>query len=255
MMAPRICSAVCSSFAFRAASHSEQLRIQSSFAFRAASHSEQLRISPSSLFRIVLAVIAMKTSGLFALSGAALSGAALLQGVSAACCRSNKCLKGMCSPFHFLPGPNLVTNTIVLGGRPRRRRTRRLFRKPRHHHRDFHRGRNYLHRNETALAETLFYTETVTSTGPVQTETVTRTMTQTLTTTSTELAPGVTSTATNYVEEPSSLKVKARRTDIAAPSGLPEYAPANCADWAKYLKACKCVGVEEPSLLPSRLKP
>ncbi|KAH7625555.1 hypothetical protein B0T09DRAFT_361482 [Sordaria sp. MPI-SDFR-AT-0083] len=226
------------------------LSVSDSVAFRAASHSEQLRISPSSLFRIVLAVIAMKTSGLFALSGAA-----LLQGVSAACCRSNKCLKGMCSPFHFLPGPNLVTNTIVLGGRPRRRRTRRLFRKPRHHHRDFHRGRNYLHRNETALAETLFYTETVTSTGPVQTETVTRTMTQTLTTTSTELAPGVTSTATNYVEEPSSLKVKARRTDIAAPSGLPEYAPANCADWAKYLKACKCVGVEEPSLLPSRLKP
>lgn len=97
---------------------------------------------------------------------------------------------------------------------------------------------------ETALTETLFYTETVTSTGPVQTDTVTRTLTQTLTTISTELAPGVTSTATHYLAEPTVLKIKARRTVVAAPATLPEYASADCADWTKYVKACKCVGVE-----------
>lgn len=93
---------------------------------------------------------------------------------------------------------------------------------------------------ETALTETLFYTETVISTRPVQTDTVTRTLTQTLTTTSTELAPGVTSTATYYLAEPTVF----RRTVEAAPSTLPEYASADCADWTKYVKACKCVGVE-----------
>lgn len=101
---------------------------------------------------------------------------------------------------------------------------------------------------ETALTETLFYTETVTSTGPAKTDTVTQTMTQTITTTSTELAPEVTSTATTYIELPSTLKARALRTFIAAPSGLPEYASADCADWTKYAKACKCVGVEETTV-------
>ncbi|KAJ4342791.1 hypothetical protein N0V85_009840, partial [Neurospora sp. IMI 360204] len=43
---------------------------------------------------------------------------------------------------------------------------------------------------------------------------------------------------------PTVLKVKARRTVVTAPSTLPEYASADCADWTKYVKACKCVGVE-----------
>ncbi|KAK3485467.1 uncharacterized protein B0T23DRAFT_367577 [Neurospora hispaniola] len=184
----------------------------------------------------------MKTLGLFALSGAA-----LLQGVSAACCRSNKCLKAVALADTGLADCSANLGTVTVTSTAAATTSTQTVTTTVDQVTEFTSTTLDLFTEtttETALTETLFYTETVTSTGPVQTDTVTRTLTQTLTTTSTELAPGVTSTATYYLAEPTVFKVKARRTVVAAPSTLPEYASADCADWTKYVKACKCVGVE-----------
>ncbi|KAK3496258.1 hypothetical protein B0T13DRAFT_471121 [Neurospora crassa] len=180
----------------------------------------------------------MKTLGLFALSGAA-----LLQSVSAACCRSNTCLKVVALADTGLADCSANLGTVTVTSTAAATTSTETVTTTVDQVTEFTSTTFDLFTEtttETGLTETLFHTETVTSTGPVQTDTVTRTLTQTLTTTSTELAPGVTSTATYYLAEPTVF----RRTVVTAPSTLPEYASADCADWTKYVKACKCVGVE-----------
>ncbi|KAK3399830.1 hypothetical protein B0T20DRAFT_477665 [Sordaria brevicollis] len=184
----------------------------------------------------------MKTLGLYALSGAT-----LLQGVSAACCRSNKCLKAIALADNGLVDYSANIGTVTVTSTAAATTLTETVTTTLDQVTEFTSTTLNLFTEtttETALTETLFYTETVTSTGPVQTDTVTRTLTQTITATSTKLAPRVTSTTTSYLPEPSVLKVKARQTVGAAPSTLPEYASADCADWTKYLKACKCAGVK-----------
>ena len=105
--------------------------------------------------------------------------------------------------------------------------------------------------SETAATETLYYTETATFTGPVQTDTLTETATDIVTETSTETAPAITITSTIVPTlVPTTLK---KRTVGAMFTSLPEYASADCPDWNKYTKACKCAGAEMMTTITSTI--
>jgi hypothetical protein len=168
----------------------------------------------------------MKNLGLVALSGAA-----LLQVATAACCRSNTCLKAVALQKHdgiadcssnlavtVTPSAVTVTETATV---IQSAVETALFTET---------------TTEIASTETLFYTETTTITASTQTNTVGETVTVPYTTTVFATAAPV--TTTSYIYE---TFVKARQ---AAETTLPEYATAFCDDWNMYAKACKCAGVE-----------
>ncbi|KAK4643804.1 hypothetical protein QC761_404980 [Podospora bellae-mahoneyi] len=160
----------------------------------------------------------------------ALTGAALLQVGSAACCRSNHCLKAVvlanddgiadCSANLVVTlTPSAVTLTETLTVIESAVETA-LFTET---------------STETASTETVLFTETTTITAATQTSIVLETTTVPVTTTVVESASAVTTTAFVYQQQ-----MTAR--DVA--SSLPEYVTDVCADWEKYVKACSCVGIE-----------
>lgn len=133
---------------------------------------------------------------------------------------------------------------------------------------------------EIASTETRILTETTTVTAATETDFLTEIVTVPYTTTVVSLLPEVTSTATNYQDPILTMKkLKARDTltqiseadplptsseasslptsSEVEPStsdtlpALPTYASLVCADWAKYSKACKCVGVTATTVTAS----
>ncbi|KAK4152729.1 hypothetical protein C8A00DRAFT_16007 [Chaetomidium leptoderma] len=171
----------------------------------------------------------MKNLGLVVLSGIA-----LLQGVTAACCRGNRCLKAVVSADQ--DGlDDCAANLVVTATLPARALTETitvvetavataLFTEE---------------LTETAATETLLFTETTTITAS-QTDIVSEIVTVVVTTTDIqEAATTVTSTSTNYQ---AGVTLKARQTASALP--LPDYASAACAGWDQYVNACKCAGFE-----------
>ncbi|KAL2131371.1 hypothetical protein VTI74DRAFT_5182 [Chaetomium olivicolor] len=168
----------------------------------------------------------MKNLGLVALSGAA-----LLQVATAACCRSNTCLKAVAlqedvgiadcsSNLAVTVTPSAVTVTETATVIESAIETA-LFTET---------------TTEIASTETLLFTETTTITVSTETNTVGGTITVPYTTTVFATAAPV--TTTSYVYQ---TFVKARQV---AETFLPKYATASCADWNMYVKACKCAGVE-----------
>ncbi|CCC06726.1 hypothetical protein SMACR_00753 [Sordaria macrospora] len=188
----------------------------------------------------------------------ALSGAALLQGVSAACCRSNKCLKALAlADFEGVmdcksnlivtvtPSASTYTETVTL---VQSAVDTVLFTET---------------TTEIASTATQILTEVVTVTSATETDFLTETVTVPYTTTLVSLLPEITSTSTVYQNAPTVYKLKARLDTLTqideeptetltssspaltspASSALPTYATANCADWSQYSKACKCIGV------------
>ncbi|KAK4201151.1 hypothetical protein QBC40DRAFT_324916 [Triangularia verruculosa] len=167
----------------------------------------------------------------------ALSGAALLQVASAACCRTNKCLKAVvlagddgladCSAIWIVTvTPSAVTLTETLTVVESAVETA-LFTET---------------LTETAATETVLFTQTTTTTAATQTDVILETMTVPVTTIVVESATPVTTTSFVY---------RAQMTARDVAPELPEYATAVCADWDKYLKACSCVGVESLTVTAS----
>ncbi|KAK3386718.1 hypothetical protein B0H63DRAFT_139883 [Podospora didyma] len=165
---------------------------------------------------------------------AALVGAALLQGVAAACCRSNQCLKAIAQA-----GPvalsdcsdNLVITVTVTPSNAISTRTVTIV--------EVADATALVTETttQTASTETLLFTETATITASTQTETVVaEIITVAVTSTSVQEAATVTTTLFNY----EGFTLKARATE----SPLPDYAAAACSDWTKYASACKCAGAE-----------
>lgn len=168
----------------------------------------------------------MKNLGLIALSGTA-----LWQVATAACCRSNTCLKAIAlqedvgiadcsSNLAVTVTPSAVTvtetATVIVSAIETALFTETA--------------------TETASTATLLFTESITITASTETNTVGETITVPYTTTVFATAAGVTTTSYVYPTF-----VKARQV---AENTLPEYATASCADRNMYIKACKCAGVE-----------
>ncbi|KAG7292846.1 hypothetical protein NEMBOFW57_002891 [Staphylotrichum longicolle] len=164
------------------------------------------------------------------LSLVALSGAALLQVATAACCRNNNCLKAIAAPdvagisdcssnlaVTITPSAVTVTDTATV---VESATETALFTET---------------TTEIASTETVRFTETTTITVSTETRTIGDIITVPYTTT--VFATAVPVTTTSYVYQ---TFAKARRV---AETPLPVHATA-CADWDMYVKACKCAGVE-----------
>ncbi|KAK4224089.1 hypothetical protein QBC38DRAFT_486253 [Podospora fimiseda] len=174
---------------------------------------------------------------------ATLSGTALLQLASAACCRSNRCLNAVISAPAGLAdcSANLVvtvtpsatalteTLTVVESAIETILFTEIL--------------------TETAAIETLLFTDVTTVTASTQTNIVSETVTVPVhvTTTIVESATPVITTAFVY---PNSQTLVARQVDST--SSIPEYVTQVCADWEKYIKACGCAGIK-PAIITASL--
>ncbi|KAK3398286.1 hypothetical protein B0T20DRAFT_204001 [Sordaria brevicollis] len=208
----------------------------------------------------------------------ALSGAALLQVASASCCRNNSCFKAVAMAENegvedckanlivtvtpSAPEASTVTETVTL---VQSAVDTVLFTET---------------TTEIASTETRILTETTTVTGATETNFLTEIVTVPYTTTVVSLLPEVTSTATSYQDDILTMKkVKARDTltfiseadplptsseastsEVSTSAdtfpALPTYASLVCADWAKYSKACKCVGVTATTVtLPAASAP
>jgi hypothetical protein len=165
----------------------------------------------------------------------ALSGAALLQVATAACCLSNACLKAValqeqdgiadCSSNLLVTvTPAAVTVTETATVIESAIETALLTETT----------------TQIASTETLLFTEITTVTASTKTNTVGETITVPYTATVFATAPPV--TTTSYVYE---TFAKARQV---GETPLPEYATAFCADWNTYVKACKCAGVERSTV-------
>ncbi|EGO59735.1 hypothetical protein NEUTE1DRAFT_145675 [Neurospora tetrasperma FGSC 2508] len=181
----------------------------------------------------------------------ALSGAALLQVASAACCRSNNCLKAVAlADFEGVmdcksnlivtvtPSASTYTETVTL---VQSAVDTVLFTET---------------TTEIASTETRILTEAITVTSATETDFLTETVTVPYTTTLISLLPEVTSTSTAYQNpiDIETFKVKKARdtlTQIEEANPLPTYATADCADWSQYSKACKCVGVTATTITAS----
>ncbi|KAK3486047.1 uncharacterized protein B0T23DRAFT_244464 [Neurospora hispaniola] len=180
----------------------------------------------------------------------ALSGAALLQVASAACCRNNNCLKAValadfegvmdCKSNLFVtvtPSASTYTETVTL---VQSAVDTVLFTET---------------TTEIASTETRILTEVITVTLATETDFLTETVTVPYTTTLISLLPEVTSTSTAYQNpidiETFKLKARDTLTQIEEANPLPSYATADCADWSQYSKACKCVGVTASTITAS----
>ncbi|EAA33387.1 hypothetical protein GE21DRAFT_6473 [Neurospora crassa] len=181
----------------------------------------------------------------------ALSGAALLQVASAACCRSNNCLKAVAlADFEGVmdcksnlivtvtPSASTYTETVTL---VQSAVDTVLFTET---------------TTEIASTETRILTEVITVTSATtETDFLTETVTISYTTTLISLLPEVTSTSTIYKNHPidiDALKLKARMTQVEEANPLlPTYATADCADWSQYSKACKCIGITASTITAS----
>ncbi|KAK3337942.1 hypothetical protein B0H65DRAFT_308032 [Neurospora tetraspora] len=176
----------------------------------------------------------------------ALSGAALLQVASAACCRSNKCLKAVAlADFEGVmdcesnlivtvtPSASIYTETVTL---VQSAVDTVLFTET---------------TTEIASTETQILTEITTVTAATVTDIITETVTEPYTATLVSLLPEVTSTSTAYQNPPLKLKARDTLTQIEEANPLPTYATADCADWSQYSKACKCVGVTASTITAS----
>ncbi|KAK1783122.1 hypothetical protein QBC45DRAFT_400836 [Copromyces sp. CBS 386.78] len=171
----------------------------------------------------------------------ALSGAALLQDVSAACCRSNKCLKALAlADFDGVMDckSNLIVTVTAAASTYTETATlvqnavdTVLFTET---------------TTEIASTETRILTETLTVTSATETDFLTETVTVPYTTTLVSLLPEITSTSTVYQNFN-----KRTLTQIEEANPLPTYATADCADWSQYSKACKCIGVEASTITAS----
>ena len=101
---------------------------------------------------------------------------------------------------------------------------------------------------ETASTETVVITEATTTTAFTETATNFEvTVTEPFTVTNVETLPATTTTSFQY-ENILTVKLKARETETPS---LPDYASGVCEDWNKYVKACKCAGVEVTTVTAS----
>ncbi|KAK0618928.1 hypothetical protein B0T14DRAFT_536923 [Immersiella caudata] len=165
----------------------------------------------------------------------AASSLALLQLASAACCRSNLCLKAIsdendgladCSAALVVTVTESASIVIQTVTEVESVVTTAL---------------TTTTETQTASTETLTFTELTSIVGSTQTDISTVTSTVASTETDIQSAPvTITSTQFNYQEA-----LKARQT--IAPE-LPDYASAVCPEWSLYTKACKCAGVEPTTI-------
>ncbi|GAB1314510.1 hypothetical protein MFIFM68171_04720 [Madurella fahalii] len=174
----------------------------------------------------------------------ALSGLAWLRLATAACCRSNQCLKGNdcfspmkaglagCSlrlAITVTPSASTITETVTV-----------------------------VPTLSDAIIVPVTYTETTTTTAATATHILTvsstiaaftqadRIMTiQTVVVTETALRT-VTTTARDTVGSQAPLKA---RTDTELPPSIPDYASAACPSWERYVAACKCAGVSATTIM------
>ncbi|KAK4445149.1 hypothetical protein QBC34DRAFT_307358 [Podospora aff. communis PSN243] len=165
----------------------------------------------------------------------AASGLALLQLASAACCRSNLCLKAISDEHDGLADCSAALVVTVTESASivvqRMTEVESIVTT----------ALTTTTSTQTASTETLTFTDFTSIVGYTQTDISIVTSTVASTETDIQSAPvTITSTQFNYQE-----LLKARQT--AAPE-LPDYASVVCPEWSLYTKACKCAGVEPTTI-------